>query len=80
MTAPTFEWDSDEARANEKKHGISFEEAITVFQDPLAVVHADPNHSASEEREILIGHSGGVTFFSWLSPSARVESALSALE
>jgi uncharacterized DUF497 family protein len=36
---------------------VSFEEAVTVFQDPLAKVHADPDHSESEPREILIGHS-----------------------
>jgi len=57
MDAPTFEWDPAKAAANVKTHGVSFEEAVTVFQDPLAKVHPDPDHSESERREILIGHS-----------------------
>ncbi len=57
MTAPTFEWDPTKAAANLRKHRISFEEAVTAFQDPLAKVHADPEHSVSEKREILVGHS-----------------------
>ena len=57
MDAPTFEWDPAKAAANAKMHGVSFEEAVTVFQDPLAKVHPDPDHSESERREILIGHS-----------------------
>ena len=57
MDAPTFEWDPAKAAANVEKHAVSFEEAVTVFQDPLAKVHADPDHSESETREILIGHS-----------------------
>ena len=48
---------SGQAAANAKTHGASFEEAVTVFQDPLAKVHPDPDHSESERREILIGHS-----------------------
>jgi uncharacterized DUF497 family protein len=57
MEAPTFEWDAAKAAANIKKHGVSFEEAATAFQDPLARIHADPYHSGLESREILIGHS-----------------------
>ena len=57
MDAPTFEWDPAKAAAKAKAHGVSFEEAVTVFQDPLAKVHPDPDHSESERREILIGHS-----------------------
>jgi len=57
MNAPTFEWDPAKAAANLKKHGVSFEEAVTVFQDPLAKIHADPDHSEDELRQILIGHS-----------------------
>ena len=57
MDAPTFEWDPVKAAANIKKHGIAFEEAVIVFQDPLAKAHADPDHSESERRAILIGHS-----------------------
>ena len=57
MDAPTFDWDPTKAVANTEKHGVSFEEAVTVFQDPLAKVHPAPDHSESEHREILIGHS-----------------------
>ena len=57
MEVPTFEWDPEKAAANLKAHKVSFEEAVTVFQDPLAVVHPDPDHSEGERREILVGHS-----------------------
>ena len=52
-----FEWDSKKAKANKVKHGVSFEEAITVFADPLARIFEDPEHSETERREIIIGHS-----------------------
>ena len=52
-----FEWDSKKAEANKVKHGVSFEEAITVFADPLARIFEDPEHSEIERREIIIGHS-----------------------
>lgn len=52
-----FEWDQRKAAANLKKHGLSFEEASTVFADPLARIFVDEAHSAEEAREILVGHS-----------------------
>jgi uncharacterized protein len=52
-----FEWDDEKARSNEKKHRISFEEAASVFADPLAVIFDDETHSQDEQREIIIGHS-----------------------
>ena len=52
-----YEWDAEKARANQRKHGISFDEAATVFLDPLALTFPDPNYSAGEEREITIGYS-----------------------
>jgi uncharacterized DUF497 family protein len=52
-----FSWDPKKAKANLLKHKVSFEEALTVFYDPLAKVGVDPDHSGSEERLILIGHS-----------------------
>jgi len=52
-----FEWDKDKAGANFEKHGVSFDEASTVFNDPLACIFDDEAHSASEKREIIIGHS-----------------------
>ena len=57
MDAPTFEWDPAKAPANLRTHGVSFEEAATVFQDPMAKIHSDPDHSESEDRAVLIGHS-----------------------
>ena len=52
-----FEWDKEKARENAKKHGVTFEEAATVFGDPLARIHDDPDHSQTERREIIVGHS-----------------------
>jgi uncharacterized protein len=50
-----FEWDSRKAARNLAKHGVSFDEAATVFGDPLALIVSDPRHSADEERCVL-GH------------------------
>ena len=52
-----FEWDAKKAEANRADHGIDFEEALTVFRDPLARIFEDEEHSMDEEREIIIGHS-----------------------
>jgi uncharacterized protein len=52
-----FEWDPKKAAANLAKHGVSFEEGLTVFSDPLARIFDDEEHSIEEEREIIIGHS-----------------------
>jgi hypothetical protein len=52
-----FEWDAKKAEANLAKHEVSFEEAITVFADPLARIFNDDEHSGNERREIIIGHS-----------------------
>lgn len=52
-----FEWDERKARANGKKHGVSFHEAATIFGDPLAITFADPDHSEDEERFITFGMS-----------------------
>ncbi len=54
---PVFEWDQAKAEANLSKHDVSFEEALTVFADPLAKIFDDPDHSLDEHREIIIGHS-----------------------
>ena len=53
----TFEWHEEKAAANLKKHGVSFEEAKTVFNDPFSVTIADPEHSQDEERYIDLGRS-----------------------
>jgi hypothetical protein len=52
-----FEWDPAKARRNFRKHGVSFEEASSVFYDPLAATGADPDHSEGEERIITFGVS-----------------------
>lgn len=52
-----FDWDRDKAESNLRKHGVSFEEAATVFFDPLAASFEDPDHSVSEYRWITIGFS-----------------------
>jgi uncharacterized DUF497 family protein len=52
-----FEWDPGKARQNRRKHRISFQEAATVFGDPLAVTYPDPDHSTSEQRFITVGMS-----------------------
>lgn len=52
-----FEWDKSKATLNLRKHRLSFDEATTVFDDTLAVIFDDLNHSSSEHREIIVGHS-----------------------
>ena len=52
-----YEWDPAKAADNRRKHGIVFEEAATVFLDPLAETFDDPDHSADERRFITIGES-----------------------
>ena len=57
MTDLIFEWNEDKNRSNQRKHGVSFEEAKTVFFDDLARLIPDPDHSIGEERFILMGLS-----------------------
>lgn len=52
-----FEWDDTKAKANVKKHGVAFDEALTVFADPLARIFDDPDHSEGELRELIVGFS-----------------------
>ena len=52
-----FEWDRSKAEGNAKKHGVGFDEALTVFADPLARIFSDPDHSDEEHRDVIIGHS-----------------------
>jgi uncharacterized DUF497 family protein len=55
--ALTFELDQEKSRGNLQKHGVSFEEAKTVFNDPLAMTIGDPDHSSREDRYIDMGMS-----------------------
>jgi hypothetical protein len=50
-----YEWDTEKAAENHRKHGVSFDEASSVFLDPLALTFDDPDHSLSERRFITIG-------------------------
>lgn len=52
-----FEWDPEKAASNARKHGVTFEEAQTVFQDDLFVTFEDPDHSQDENRFIIMGQS-----------------------
>ena len=57
MAEPRFEWDEKKRRSNKKKHGVSFEEALTGFSDENALLVADPDHSNEEDRFSLLGLS-----------------------
>ena len=52
-----FEWDEEKAETNERKHGVTFLEAVTVFDDDLALIIPDPEHSDEENRFIIVGES-----------------------
>lgn len=52
-----FEWHSAKAASNLSKHGVAFDEAATVFANPLARIFDDPDHSEAEAREVIVGHS-----------------------
>jgi uncharacterized DUF497 family protein len=60
MTTLRFEWDEQKSKANVRKHGVSFEEAKTVFYDERARLISDPDHSEDEERFIILGYSSGL--------------------
>lgn len=52
-----YEWDPNKARVNFRKHGVSFEEAITIFLDDFSLTGADPDHSLDEDRFVTFGIS-----------------------
>ncbi|MBM4067306.1 MAG: BrnT family toxin [Planctomycetes bacterium] len=60
MTDISFEWDAGKNSLNKKKHGVSFEEAQTVFSDENALLLHDPYHSKGEDRFILLGLSSSL--------------------
>ena len=74
-----FEWDEDKASSNRRKHGVSFEEGRTVFDDPLAAIFDDERHSLGEHREVIIGHSEQnrllLVFFTERPQAVRIFSA-----
>lgn len=68
-----FSWDARKALANLKKHGVSFEEAATVFADPNGLDYDDTEHSESELRSVRIGFSPiGRILFGCLYPTSEV--------
>jgi uncharacterized DUF497 family protein len=77
-----FEWDPAKAAANNAKHGVSFEEAVTVFGDPLAINMPDPDHSVTEERFLVLGMSARqrllVVAYAERGPRTRLISARTA--
>ena len=77
-----FEWDPRKAASNLSKHGVSFEEALTAFADPLARIFDDEDYSVEEQREILVGHSAKerllVVCFTSQGESVRIFSARKA--
>ena len=79
---PEFEWGAQKANENLKKHGVAFEEALTVFADPFARIFDDPDHSENERRELIIGHSASerllVVSFTEREPRTRIISAREA--
>ena len=60
MSDLRFEWDPKKDRANQKKHGVSFQEAASVFVDERALFMADPEHSEDEDRFVLLGLSAAM--------------------
>jgi len=74
-----FKWDINKAETNLKKHGVGFNEASTVFGDPLALLMPDPDHSISEMRYVLLGMSNRqrllVVAFAERPPKTRLISA-----
>ena len=74
-----FEWDPSKARVNARKHGVSFEEATTVFGDPQAMLMPDPDHSSNELRYLPLGFSARhrllVVAFAERPPRTRLISA-----
>jgi uncharacterized DUF497 family protein len=57
MAGYLFEWDVAKAETNRRKHGVTFDEAITAFSDPLAMLSQDPDHSIGEQRYLVLGTS-----------------------
>ena len=70
--ALTFEWDEEKSRGGLRKHGVSFDEAKTVFNDPFAMTISDPEHSSEEDRYIDMGMSSqGRILVVWYTERGR---------
>lgn len=79
MMGYQFEWDAEKAATNLRKHGVTFDEASTVFGDALAVLNSDPDHSVRDLRYILLGNTSAgrllVVAFAERPPATRIISA-----
>lgn len=74
-----FEWDRTKAHANRRKHRVTFDEAVSVFYDPLSATFPDPDSSrATEERLVTVGQSLGDAYW-WLSILSRVRQSASSV-
>ena len=70
--ALTFEWDEEKCEEDMRKHGVSFDEAKTIFNDPLAMTVSDPEHSSQEDRYIDMGRSSrGRILMVWYTERGR---------
>lgn len=82
MAGYVFDWGAAQADTNTRKHGVTFEEATTVFSDPLSMLQMDPDHSLEEERFIVLGMSNRrrlvVVAFAERPPRTRLISARKA--
>ena len=69
MENSEFEWDDEKAKSNYKKHGVTFDEAATIFNDPGIATISDPDHFEDEDRYVSIGKS--IICLLYTSPSPR---------
>jgi len=76
MAAISFEWDEKKNALNKKKHGVSFEEAQTVFVDENALLIHDPDHSDDEERFVMLGLSAQLRVVVVCPSYRRVQTAI----
>jgi hypothetical protein len=74
-----FEWDEAKAVANVRKHGVSFDLARTIFNDPLLLTVADLEHSATEERWFSVGRSHNDSVLSVVYLWSEIEAALTKI-
>jgi uncharacterized DUF497 family protein len=79
MKGYLFEWDVAKAEDNHRKHGVTFDEAMTAFSDPLSILLPDPDHSLGEQRYLVLGVSNQrrllVVAFAERPPRTRLISA-----
>ena len=74
-----FEWDPNKAESNLRKHGVSFQEAATIFGDDLSITVYDPDHSRDEDRYITIGWSNRRRLLIVSQPIGKIVSDLSVV-